>query len=139
MRPDDDRNLPVAPPAVERGWKTAAGYFAVCVVQELGHRCGYVAVASSNPAHGVDVTDWDCPIDLTVHGGVTYASGSLYGVEHPAGLWWIGFDCAHAGDGVPGYEELGLSHLMDGPVRSLEYVSEQCELLAAQLRSLEDT
>ena len=61
-----------------------------------------------------------------VHGGLTYA-GEGSG-KYPAmgkGLWWFGFDCAHAGDGN--------RYLKDGPVRSAEYVERQCEHLAEQI------
>lgn len=56
-----------------------------------------------------------------VHGSITYSGGGKgrYPVQHD-GLWWFGFDCAHAGD-----DEVG--------GRSLEYVIAECESLARQI------
>lgn len=52
-------------------------------------------------------------------------------------VWWLGFDCAHAGDFCPKYREYGLdlpSLHRDGDVyANLTYVREQVESLAAQL------
>lgn len=39
---------------VEKDWLTAAGYRAVVIMGDLGHRCGYVAIPAGHPLHGVD-------------------------------------------------------------------------------------
>lgn len=70
-------------------------------------------------------------IVFDVHGGVTYTGESdNYPVE--SDLWWIGFDCAHAGDGSLD-SRLSFS---DGPVRSLDYVVSECESLANQIKEI---
>ena len=61
-------------------------------------------------------------------------------VGESARVWWFGFDCAHAFDLVPGMRALlaesggGLSHSMDETYRTLNYVRDNCEKLAQQLR-----
>lgn len=64
-----------------------------------------------------------------IHGGITYAANGAPGAD-VEGLWWFGFDCAHAGD---------VSSLdMQGPMgiyRSEEYVIDECKSLADQLKS----
>lgn len=67
------------------------------------------------------------------HGGLTYSGG---GDSYPAAGdgWWFGFDCAHSGDGVIEPSEIDLMYPRDGDeVRSLEYVEQECERLAAQI------
>ena len=95
----------------------------------LGYRCGYVeAPQSLNPLKT------KLEEDLDVHGGVTY-------IEHFNPLdrertpnFWIGFDCAHAGDGFTSR----LFTLSDNEeVRSKEYCVEECKKLIDQLIELE--
>src|SRR6266850_2791634 len=68
----------------------------------FGDWCGYVGVSRKHPAFG---THYD-GIDVQVHGGLTYAAkcGHHLCHEKPAARWWLGFDCAHAGDYMPGME-----------------------------------
>ena len=67
-----------------------------CVVfQELGHRCGYVLVPYWHKLYEQPYTSEDCE-NIKCHGDLTYASHNLLDKEYPG--WWIGFDCAHAGD-----------------------------------------
>ena len=66
----------------------------------LGHLCGYVALPPSHPYYGKDYDD----IPVKVHGGLTYAQdsqGEISWALTPK-AWWIGFDCAHYGDLIPG-------------------------------------
>lgn len=73
----------------------------VRVVPELLHWTGYVGVRKGHPCYGL-VTEWEPPLsDLEVHGGVTWSDDHINGVETEPGYWWIGFDCAHAGDWSP--------------------------------------
>lgn len=65
---------------------------------DLGHWCGYIAVPEGHPWFGKDDEGMDFP---AVHGGITYTSDHKPHCE-PDGLWWIGFDCAHLDDYVPG-------------------------------------
>lgn len=79
-----------------------------------------------------------------VHGSLTFSNKWDKGdiPELVDGLWYFGYDCAHAGDGefpdVDGEgniinDRLGFSYVsMDQP-KSLEFNIEQCESLAAQI------
>lgn len=62
-------------------------------------------------------------------------------------LWWLGFDCAHAGDLVPAIEVLTRSFRFKPSeatagwkdvYRNLEYVESECQQLAIQLRAIEE-
>lgn len=71
------------------------GYRCVIVGQSMGHRCGYVGIPEGHRLYSKDYDE----VDVTVHGGLTYAGGgigSVYPVE--SDLWWFGFDCAHLWD-----------------------------------------
>ena len=75
------------------------GYPCVVVFTSLGYRNGYVGVPKGNPFHGYDDETESIDLELSMHGGLTYAAENpFYPIENE-GLWWIGFDCAHAGDG----------------------------------------
>lgn len=80
---------------------------------KLGIWCGYVAIPQGHPWHGVDYDD----IDADVHGGLTYASNHKP-LHEPDGNWWIGFDCGHAPDKIPG---MGFA-FHDGTYRDLGFV-----------------
>lgn len=140
-------------------WKDpASGLDCLMRRNPMGAWCGYVGVGPSHPAHGQGIYE----IDVSVHGGVTYAEpcqedAKETGVCHvpapgePEHLWWIGFDCAHAGDRVPsfghraaGYDVLtqltdGLMGTMTGSgeeYRDQAYVKAEVEKLAGQLKEL---
>ena len=89
-----------------------------------------------------------------VHGGLTYGDNSHNYPVESEGIWWLGFDCAHAGDGKDldlleklwGNEELVQRRLKvereinakypyvdEGPVRSKEYVEQECKNLVNQI------
>ena len=114
-----------------------------CIIHRgpLGALCGYVSVPPGHPWHGVHE-----PADARVHGGVTYSANCQGPICHiakpgdPDDVWWIGFDCAHLGDVVPGmlavngraprgFGELGESY------KTLAYVREEVEQLAAQAQA----
>lgn len=107
-------------------WRNGA---LVCLIVRnySGALCGYVGVPPGHPWHGksysdlqhleCDEHDDECPYGCDhpytgpkVHGGLTYsapcqAGGSICHVPRegePADVWWLGFDCAHSGDLVPG-------------------------------------
>ena len=85
-------------------------------VPNMGHLCGYIGVPAGHPWDGKGYDD----IDADVHGGLTFAkpaSETLFPGTQAA--WYVGFDCAHAGDLVPGTAryrdpEVGLLGLMEG-------------------------
>lgn len=158
---------------VEKDWITPAGFRAVVIMTDLGHRCGYVGVPAEHPLHGVGYSEAapcikplpdDEPIGkrgiipllcrgadevltpdvaFDVHGGLTFAGGSE---DYPApsdGLWWFGYDCAHAGD-RPSDEYCSEQRKLypdkpfmwrdrDGEHRDLDYCVGECDSLAAQL------
>lgn len=76
-----------------------------------GTLCGYVAVRRGHPLY---LRHYDhCRLDC--HGGLTFSGrldlpppvntrplqGLLERALRPSGEWWLGFDCAHAGDYMP--------------------------------------
>lgn len=81
-----------------------AGFPCLIVRQSMGHLCGYVGVPLGHPWHGKGYDD----VPARAHGGLTYAEECGGEVCHvpapgePEDLWWLGFDCAHAGDLQPG-------------------------------------
>ncbi len=112
---------------VEKDWTTMAGYQAICIRISntiKAWRCGYVGIPEAHPYWGVGYQD-DKLDHLEVHGGLTFSDGRLGWIKIDDPLWWIGFDCDHAGD-----KSL---YGGDGIERSQKYVELQCERLAAQL------
>lgn len=137
----------------------ATGLDCLMVRHDLGHWCGYVGVPPEHPFHGVHydkcrlpcehdhVEAWDYCDDayISVHGGLTYSdfcqefSGGDHsrGVCHipepgrPANVWWLGFDCAHAGDQSPGMPRLGV--MLGGTYKDQPYVEQNVRELAEQL------
>ena len=131
---------------------THCGLRCVVVLQNLGHRCGYVGVPKEHDLYCqfYDDEEVEC---LSVHGGITYANGgedSTYPVE--SDLWWFGFDCAHYMDACDfdaalaafddpesqryllSYKSIHEKHPDGSVVRTLEYCVEQCKHLAEQLK-----
>lgn len=95
----------------------ATGLDCLIVRNRLGALCGYVGLPPGHRLHGVDYYDAEDAADLHVHGGLTFADRCQEGAEdgpgvchvpepgRPAEVWWLGFDCAHAGDLSPGLQE----------------------------------
>lgn len=99
----------------------------------MGYRCGYVRIPAGHPWHGLDYDDVE-PYPI-VHGGLTFARPDTdCGKGGLDNAWWLGFDCAHAGDApdpsLPGYLELMAK--LGGVIRTTEYVAGQCQSLARQ-------
>lgn len=99
----------------------------------LGAWCGYVGVPPGHPWYG------DSEPECAVHGSVTYASkcaGHVCHVPQPGesdDVWWVGFDCGHAGDIVPGMQ---LEPGGRDSYKTVAYVRAECEQLADQAASL---
>jgi len=129
-----------------------------------GAWCGYVLIPKSHQLHGCGYSDpvpeklvfiWNRkkkePVNLETdlgvmsvaladyvnpsidlilhaHGGLTYASA------HKDGRWIFGFDCAHAWDLPPDYDEKWRSS--DQVYRDFEYVKASCRKLANQLSEI---
>lgn len=114
---------------------------------EMGFFCGYVAVPSRHPLHGLHYDDV-LLADVDVHGGLTFADyySRLSDVEEPEPrAWWFGFDCGHCWDLAPGmagmlgrirqdpiFDQLPAHNRMD-VYRDVQYVYAQCVELAEQL------
>ena len=101
-----------------------------------GALCGYVGVPQGHPWYGKDYDD----VDAEVHGGLTFAnacSGKVCHDEHTeevanADVWWLGFDCAHSGDFIPGMDRL--SSFEGATYKNIAYVESECRSLAAQAK-----
>ena len=68
---------------------TESGYECCTRTNDMGHRCGYVALPDSHPLFGMDICDVyenDVPY---VDGGITFAKGM-------GGKWVFGWDAAHS-------------------------------------------
>jgi hypothetical protein len=115
---------------------------------DMGFRCGYVAVKENHKLYNND--DYDS-LDLNVHGGVTFFDKSdcildLDLIKKSCDDKWVGFDAGHAYDG----HDLNLvknifnreypqqiSFLRsNGEIRTKEYMIEQCKGLIDQLVEL---
>jgi hypothetical protein len=107
----------------------------------LGALCGYVGMPPGHPWHGKDYGE----VDVSIHGGLTYAEACAGHICHvakpgePDEVWWLGFDCAHAGDVSPSmlryFRTSRHFHLMPGETyKNVAYVRAEVERLAAQAR-----
>ena len=90
----------------------ASGFPCILVRSGLGAWCGYVGVPPGHPWHSKGYDD----VEANVHGGLTYAepcTGVVCREPQPGesdNVWWLGFDCAHSGDIVPGLTMFGARH-----------------------------
>ena len=132
------------------------GYVCCVIFQTAGYRCGYVLVPYWHPVYTVKYDD----IDISCHGSLTYSGHRLLDREYPG--WWIGFDCAHAGDAIDRnslikyYDENGLTEVekrqcqfmtafggpLDiggtyGTVKTLDFCMEECKKIVDQLVEME--
>lgn len=141
----------------------ATGLPCLIVRGPLGALCGYVGVPKSHPFYGVDYGDCSLGIEgerycshspqhfAEVHGGLTFADrchphedGEGRGICHvaPEGeddVWWLGFDCAHGDDLMPGrnLDDHGVYRGYGGSVyRDLDYVRRECRNLARQMAAV---
>lgn len=115
-----------------------------------GALCGYVGVPESHPYFEKGYDD----VNVDVHGGLTFANfcrpreDEAQGICHtpapgePDHVWWLGFDCAHAGDLSPAMEArlrrtpFGATVYGGGweeTYKDVGYVKQQITQLAAQL------
>jgi len=144
------------------------GFDFMCTASDSGYRCGYVRIPEGHPLFGLGYTDpapgisWEdlkgemfgkrgflsvlvanerespsLRLVFDVHGSLTFSD--RFRGDGPPG-WWIGFDCAHAGDDNDVhimsesfrkiYEKFG-TH--GGIVRTTEYVETECRSLVDQI------
>lgn len=126
-----------------------------------GALCGYVGVPVGHPWHGKE--DDDCGLYQPkpegyeedwypdVHGGLTYAascghgSNPAKGICHVPGpgepdvIWWLGFDCAHAGDLTNMAHPAHIRERWpdrDDQYRDISYVRGEVRKLAAQAKAV---
>lgn len=122
-----------------KNWKDAATGLP-CLAHRhpsSGHWCGYVAVPPGHPAHGKSYDD----VLVEVHGGLTYANECAGDICHvpepgePDNVFWLGFDCAHAGDLIPraSREDKAIFSSYGETYKPLSYVESECAALAQQL------
>lgn len=94
----------------------------------MRHLCGYVRVPSDDILYGKEydaLNEW-----VDVHGGLTF-SGHL---DSEGDEWWVGFDCAHAGDLVPSISDLPVRFRAFGDTyKDIAYVQAETNRLAEQL------
>lgn len=111
----------------------------------LGHLCGYVCIPKEHSKYGKNAFDeFD---EMDIHGGLTYG-------EFQNDEYWIGFDCAHAGDIVPSIEALNKTmerpefmkelandmkerypncYLFNSTYKNISFVVGECKALVEQL------
>jgi len=142
----------------------------LAVRNRMGAWCGYVGVPQGHRFHGVGYDnvslgdDWrDESHYPPAHGGLTFSNSCMEGVPENQGIchvvepgeddhvWWLGFDCAHSGDLMPGmiqFHEQYLatlseeerakreeySYMRDETYKNLAYVKEVCAQLALWLK-----
>ena len=110
------------------------GYQCYVVFLSAGWRCGYVSIpAAKNKKYNYDM--------LLCHGGITY-SDSICPIPcvQASDFWWIGFDCAHYGDGMDlnaCEKYYGHSHFalpMAGHIRTVEFCEKELKNIVDQLK-----
>jgi len=136
----------------KRQWQDpATGLPCLIVRGPMGAWCGYVGVPRGHPYYKVSYHD--LPDDIEVHGGITFSNhcdprpqAVEHGICHIPGegesddVWWLGFDCAHAFDYMPGMDPVVRRvqdkfpelHALD-TYRDIAWVSAEVERLAAEL------
>ena len=92
-----------------------------------GALCGYIQIPAGSPLHGMDYDELNLQHGIEVHGGLTY-SGAIPSLEG----FWIGFDCSHYNDLVPGLlgmypNEVGQTY------KNVDYVRAELTHLAEQV------
>lgn len=111
------------------------GLDCLIVRNDLGALCGYVGVPVWHLWYGKPYES----IDVEVHGGLTYSDNCAGHICHTAEeaandpVWWLGFDCGHAYDLIP-----GLPFHSPRPhevYKNWDYVMAQCASLAEQAAS----
>jgi len=63
----------------------------------------------------------------------------------PEPVWWLGFDCAHSGDFLPGLESTlrsmprleAYESVLGETYKNVAYVTDECRQLARQLRAVQ--
>jgi hypothetical protein len=106
---------------------------------DLGHWCGYVGFIPGMHLWRVGYNQIERRVD--VHGGLTFSGRFKMMKSWLRPYWWIGFDCAHYLDIVPGVRKHYLTEFHGEGCevrnyRDLEYVRAECKILAKRLSNL---
>ena len=109
---------------------------------QFGALCGYVGVPPGHKYHGLGYDS----VDVDAHGGLTFAAFCAENTEEcgrgichipeegrPDQVWWLGFDCAHAWDYVPGMPMSAIFSSSEAVYRDIGYVKREVRALAKQL------
>ncbi len=117
------------------------GYTCVVKLMKMGHRCGYVALPKTHPLYDKEYDK----IDIDCHGGLTFGSMRLDGQPNK-GVYWIGFDCAHAydrkdleacrkafPDQIAYYDAIEKYEKSEDVVRTKEFVEAECRHIVDQI------
>lgn len=131
-------------------WEDESTHLPCLIVRSPnGALCGYVGVYKDHPFYKLDYCRCNeytaSPNDLVdVHGGLTWSDfcrNEKHSICHVVEaneddkVWWLGFDCAHAGDLAP-YADL---HFREGGIyRNMTYVKKGVERLAMQLKNIQE-
>lgn len=117
------------------------GHDCICIFTALGVRCGYVSVDDDKDYNEYDI---DC------HCGLSFGASRLPNEYNPKNTRYIVFDCGHICDRQD-YEQAKKYGLIDEknynnlieldilsptflqPIRSLEYVENECKKIVDQL------
>lgn len=116
----------------------SGGYYCQCNRNRQGSWCGYVGVPNGHKWYGLGYDEiHNREPELSVHGGLTFASAPRDDGWFPPDLWVVGFDCAHSGDLSPGIDALlrtnatRHSHPYDEVYRDLAYTQAEVGQLVA--------
>lgn len=141
-----------AEPDKKQWLDTATGYPCLIVRNHLGTLCGYVGVSEKHPCYQ---SKYDSP-NIEVHGGLTFAGHCspnadetkhiCHKTDDEDNVWWLGFDCHHLCDLAPAMESMLSSmprayfeYRSEDIYRDFEYVTNEVQDLAKQLKALEHT
>lgn len=99
----------------------------------MGSLCGYVGVREDCMLYGA-LYDDSALSSVSVHGGITWSSKLPDALKEDEDVWWFGFDCAHAYDLMPAFQDFGGRVFSSEAVyRDVFYVSEQVRDLSEQI------
>lgn len=105
------------------------------------HPTAYIAIPKGHKLYGQDYNDIYDICDIDVHGGLTYSSHDLLGIDSED--WFIGWDYAHAGDYMGYYEDFNnwgistINSLRDDKKWTTEEIIKECENAIEQIINLE--
>ena len=109
------------------------GYPCVILFMSMGHRCGYVGISENDRYLIGDVEE-----KIDCHGSITYGPCYNLHLQNDTDKVWIGFDCAHFGDGADikkakRYFKKDVSMFRGGTVRTLKFCKQECKHIVDQI------